>query len=123
MMRVKLVGANRASFKGSTGILRFGDECDVDDNLGEHLLAQKAYSKTAGERPLWQFVKSTDGDSAATLEEDVEDVEDTEDEDEDAEVEAEVDAEAEVAKPTPPVKKKAAVKKAVKKTRARRPAA
>ena len=117
MMRIKLIGANRATFKGCPSIVRFEGEVEVDDNMGEHLLAQKAYSKTMGERDLWQLVRSTAGDSAATLDEpEVEEVE--VEVDVDAEVEAEIDAEAEVATPTPV--KKAAPKKAAPKARARK---
>ena len=128
MMRVKLVGANRASYRGAAKIVQFGMEVDVDDDLGTHLLEQKAYSKSMGERSLWQLVRSTEGDSAATLDDSDEFEEEV---DEDAETEAEIDAEAEAdseteeeAPPPPAAKvaaKKVAPKKAApKKARARR---
>jgi hypothetical protein len=127
MMRLKLVGANRASFKGAPKICRFEDEIDVDDDLGQHLLEQRAKSKSMGERPIWQLVKETDGDSAAVLDEAEEEelVADASGDDEDPNEGIDLEDEEEETPPPPAPKRKAAPKKkaAARAPRARKPAA
>lgn len=67
MMRVKLVGAGRASFKGAADIIVRGGEVDVDDKTGEQLLSRN-YLDTAGNlHPLWELVKGTAPEAAAPV--------------------------------------------------------
>lgn len=95
MMRVKLIGANRASFHGAKNPVVRNAEVDVDDAIGETLLA-RTYKDAAGSlRPIWELVASTEGDSAAEL--DYPDIEDDVEEDEEEET-----------APPPAAKKKAA---------------
>lgn len=113
MMRLKLVGANRASFYGLGRILEKGvdDECEVEDTLGEHLLKQTQADALGNVHPIWRLLESTDGDSAVEL---------SDPEEEEVE-EDEEPVEEPVAKKPAPRKKTATRKKtAAKKTASRR---
>lgn len=131
MMRLKLIGAVRASFKGAISPVTRGNTCDVDDNVGQSLLS-RTYMDAAGVlRPLWELVKGTEGDSAASLdtevaEEEIDAQEGSEgpDEDDAPDEEEEVEEdEEETPAPAPKAKPKAATKRraAPKKARTRKP--
>lgn len=67
MMRLKLVGAKRASFTGAANVVVKGQTVDVDDVTGEHLAAQTNRDALNNPHPIWQVVSTTAGDSAAVL--------------------------------------------------------
>lgn len=67
MMRLKLVGAARASYAGAPEVVVRGQEVDVEDDVGERL-AQVTFRDIAGtDHPVWNVLERTDGDSAAEL--------------------------------------------------------
>lgn len=88
MMRLKLIGAMRASFKGGSDPVTKGQTVDVDDTTGTHLLEQVNRDALNNPHHLWELLSTTDGDSAVELEEEV-----VEEELEGDEVDAEVEAE------------------------------
>lgn len=116
MMRLKLIGARRAGFKGGGDPVVIGETVDVDDTTGNHLLAQANRDSLNNPHPLWELVSTTDGDSAVELEEEVVE-EELEGEKVDEEAAAEVPAEAPRRRTPPKAKTKAAT------ARTRKPAA
>jgi hypothetical protein len=69
MMTLKLVRANRVSFRGHEGVVEKGQTVDVEDKVGEKLLKSTVKDSANNIHHIWKLVSRTDPDSNVQIEE------------------------------------------------------